>query len=701
MVKLRELSGISRRYDSDTDNIIEEFYIPLLLNTKVYKRIAGFFSSSSLALASRGIAGLIKNGGKMQLIASSMLSSKDIDAINKGIAKKEEVIRKKFQKEIELLAEDQIKKDHFDALAWMIQNDLLEIKIVDMYDKNHQIMDENLQKKSGIFHMKIGIFEDENDAISFSGSVNESEIGWLHSIEEFKVFKSWEPGQEGFVRDDQQTFEKFWHGLAKRAKTYDLPDAIKQDIIKVAPKNFDVSPVKKKHKEDEVQLWRHQKKAIQLWQENSFHGILSMATGSGKTITAIHAADLAPKHVLTIITVPTIPLTKQWIESIRENDPNCSIIECSSLTNWKEELPKKLAIYKLSSPQEITTRKSRTFVITTNATASDEQFISKWDRISEQNVQFIADEVHNLGSEKNQNCFRIKSYRRLGLSATPQRQWDELGTERIIQFFGETIFEYDIQDAINDGFLCHYKYFPKIAFLTDDEFEEFHICTKLINIEIAKLKQKEKETGIVADVPKKLEKLFRNRAKIKKKAVDKIHVFSQLCNYEQGEQILIFCDDTEQMDDLINELNKIGRKYVMYKSQGLTDSQKDASLDHFKNKQTEMMFAIKCLDEGLDIPECAVSFIISSTTSTREFVQRRGRVLRISGKEKIARIYDIVVFPNQINDVDMTDSAISMLRSEIKRIKVMYDASDNKWEIQNDILQQLDILHLRDLWYES
>lgn len=682
------------KYDSDSNDVLNDFYIPVLENSVSYMRIAGFFSSSSLAVASRGIFGLVKNGGKMKLITSSFFNKDDIQIIQNYVKTRDEVIAENFYQELSNL-DDVLEKDHLRALGWMLAHDLLEIKIVDLLDEENKISSHENQSKTGMFHMKVGLFNDGKNLISFSGSINESATGWLHSIEEIKVFKEWLPGQQEYVYEDLKEFEKFWNNQAKKSKTYDLPNAVKNELIKIAPKNLDelsISyPLQKnsvvQNTIEKVQLRSHQKEAIDAWKNNKFKGILAMATGSGKTITSLFASDLAPKSTITIICAPTVPLITQWEDEIKKFDPKAAIIIAgTSNSNWTELLGPKLAPYRLDS--ELEKISHRTYVLCTNNTASNLDFINFWNDISSEHIQIIADEVHHLGAEYFQNIFKIKSSRRLGLSATPERQWDNLGNQFVSNYFGKTVYEYDLQQAINDGYLAHYTYHPLFAEMNQEEFQEYHLMTKTISQEMAKHKQKEKKAGTVLPFSKFLIRLLQERAMLKKKTFDKINVFESWCTSISQNQILVFCEDTEQMDELISILNKNGKKYVKYKSD-MSTLQKTNSLNYFKDGQIELLLAIRCLDEGLDVPDCSACFIVSSSTSIREFVQRRGRVLRATDSQKVANVYDVIVIPPSDYPSEQEDSAKSMITTEMERVKIMADSADNRLDVIREIGQKL------------
>jgi len=412
-----------------------------------------------------------------------------------------------------------------------------------------------------------------------------------------------------------------------------------------------------------------------------------MATGSGKTITALFAADLAPKSTLTIICVPTIPLVNQWISEIRDFDKySVIILGGTPKSNWSELLGPKLVPYRLGS-DTIKTEK-RTFVICTNNTASDSGFINMWSDIPSENIQIIVDEVHHLGADIFQNIFNINASRRLGLSATPERQWDDEGNQEILRYFDKTVYEYDIKRAIKDEYLSHYTYHPLFASMNQEEFQNYYALSKEIGQEFAKQKNKEREAGIKLPLSQYLKKLLDNRALIKKKTQDKINVFRNWCNEINQNQILVFCEDTEQMDEIIGVLNQSGKKYVKYKSD-MSDSQKQKSLKFFKDGDTELMLAIRCLDEGLDVPDCSACIIVSSSTSIREFVQRRGRILRITNHSKIANVYDIIVIPPLEILPEQESAAHSMICSEMERVKIMIDSADNKLDVITEISQRL------------
>ena len=651
-------------------------------------------------MAARGIIEFAKNGGKMQLITSVYFNKKDLEILKTNSETKEEIISRNFKREL-IELDDLLQKDHLKAMGWMLKNNLLEIKIVNLINNEDNLIPENIINKSGMFHMKVGIFNDGNNLISFSGSINESATGWLHSIEEIKIFKEWLSGQQEYVYEDLKEFDKFWNNKATKSKTFDIPFAIKNELIKIAPKNLDelnISYAKKPNISTKIvekkELREHQKMALDAWKNNNFKGILAMATGSGKTITALFASEMAPKSTITIICAPTVPLIQQWESEIKKfDDLALVVIAGTEKSNWKELLGPKLAPYRLES--NLDNIKNRTYVLCTNKTASNKNFVNLWEGIQPKNIQLIADEVHHLGAENLQNIFNINSSRRLALSATPERQWDEQGNKVIFNYFTKTIFEYDLQQAINDGYLAHYTYHPLFAEMNQNEFQEYYELTQEMKQEMAIHKQKERKIGRRLPLPVFLKIILEKRALIKKKTADKVNVFETWCDSFKQNQVLLFCEDTEQMNDLIEVLNHTGKKYAKYKSD-MQDSQKIQSLNFFKEGRIELLLAIRCLDEGLDVPDCSACIIISSSTSVREFVQRRGRVLRATSRVKIAKIFDIIVIPPSNYSLEQEDAAQSMINSEMNRLKIMADCADNRLDVINEINHKLEYDEFRE-----
>ena len=305
--------GLQVSYDSDCDDILKKFYIPVLSKAIRYHRLAGFFSSSALAVAAKGIAEFIQNEGKMKIIVGAKLQKNDVEAIIDAKESAEKVLAETMLKDLTQI-EDEITADHVKALAWLIARKDLEIKVAVLFDLNGQPMDFESASKAGLFHQKIGILEDHSgNFLSFSGSINETATAWKVNVEEFKVFRSWVEGELPHLESDNKKFEKYWYGQTERLRIFEIPEAVKNRFVEIAP--TDPTALKTLYQSSTPKLRDYQKEAINLWLKNSGRGILEMATATGKTFTALGCLEkvLEKEQRLTVvITCPFIHLTRQW-----------------------------------------------------------------------------------------------------------------------------------------------------------------------------------------------------------------------------------------------------------------------------------------------------------------------------------------------------------------------------------------------------
>ena len=468
-------------YDSDIDDILNDFYIPVLSNSIEYKRSVGFFSSSSLAIAAEGISQFIRNGGIMQLICGAKLRKSDLEVIKKTHEAPIIVIEKNLLRELDNLENDFI-RDHIKALGWMLANDKLKIKVAILFDENGNPLDEN----RGILHQKIAILKDiDGNKLSFSGSNNETGAAWKSNIEEFKVFRSWKDYEKRYLNTDIRKFETYWTGNAKRMKIIDIPKALKEKLIQIAPENVDDLFLNKKfEKMRKVKLWDYQKEAIKNWNDNDKKGIFEMATGTGKTFTALGCLKKelnVSKNLLTIISAPYQHLVRQWKKSINKFgiEYDDLIIADSSNRNWKDKISDLVLDITLG-------HKNNAIIITTHNTFSSKTFIEIINKKDKFNIFLIADEVHGLGAGHSRLGL-INAYDfRLGLSATPQRWFDDQGTEVISEFFGGVVYEFDLEKAINttnpstgETYLTPFIYKSKFLTLDNNELEEYFDITSI------------------------------------------------------------------------------------------------------------------------------------------------------------------------------------------------------------------------------
>lgn len=649
---------LKETYDSDDDDILQGFYIPVLSNAVSYDRLAGFFSSTAFAASARGMSEFIRNGGKMRLITCMQVPKHDLEALKNVVEDPDSVITKMMMVELDTV--DGLLKNHVDALAWMVVSKKLEIKIAIPLKDDGNYLSEALDPNS-LYHQKIGILHDtEDNIITFSGSINETSKAWLSHIEEFKVFRSWERGQDSYAASDSKKFEKFWYGDAKNTRIFDLPRAMEENLMKMAPDSKDDAMAGLEGKPTQPRLRPYQEDAVQKWIGNGRRGIFEMATGTGKTITAIscikNIQDLEP--CVTVITCPYRHLITQWISQLEQMGIKAKRADGSSAL-WLEDL--KNLVHHLNSGiiDNLT-------IVTTHSTFSKEKFMDMMGLCKTKSF-LVGDEVHKVGSEKRA-CGLLDSYDyRLGLSATPQRYFDDPGTDEIFNFFGPVVFEFDLDNAIREGHLTHYELYPHVVYMTASEEDEYHKLTRQIAMESSK----EDPDYLL------LERLSIKRSDIIKNAENKIPKLKEIVEKESPlDHCLIYCNQTSQLEDVAKILHFHEASFHRFTNSESMD-ERDALLREFDNGDKDFLLAIKCLDEGVDVPSTKTAIIMASSHNPVEFIQRRGRILRPHEGKKIGIIHDMIVLPKRLPDGGVRKYEKRVLRKELDRVEEFARSADN------------------------
>lgn len=685
-------------YDSGRDgvNVVSEFFLPILSKSVSYNRLSGYFSSQVLALAARGIAGLISNNGRMRLITSLDLQPADIEVLQNtpSVTIEEEQIVRAFEKALGNLDElsDLFVRNHLKALAWMLSRELLEIRVINP---------RKLSNSPGIFHQKVGIFTDGlGDQISFSGSVNETAYGWTQNIEEFKVFKSWEPSESRYLKHDQDMFDRYWElGEMPGSGVFKLPEGAKRVLTTQAPEELselDLSQLIDLQKQvAPSRLRAYQHEAVQSWIRADRRGILEMATGTGKTITASYCIrDFieSSSEPIVVVTCPSQSIAAQWEKVLAEWSP----IVAGKDPKWRDNFANRV------SEMRFGTQKSAMLVVIQN-TASRRSFQELLNSFitGAGDALLVADEMHGLGSQIFRQALNSGFSSRLGLSATPARWMDDDGTDLLLDYFGGVVFKFGIHEALawidpNTGqaALCPYEYWPVFVDLSRHEVSEYLKLTGEIN----QLRSRLGDDG--ANESEKLKMLYFQRADILKSAESKLPALRKiLSGIENISGCLIYCSDFEQLESVKKLVDEIGLKFAVFTGDedsrpqreygGL--SERDWILNDFTKGNVQVLIAIKCLDEGVDIPSARLGVILASTTNPREFIQRRGRLIRNEVGKNNATIFDLVVSPDldSWGSAPATKVARRLFSKELLRIREFAEDAMNADEIEGRILSEV------------
>ena len=696
-MSLKDLD-IKVEYRSKHIDIATSFYIPLLTEACMYKRAVAYFSSSSLLEISVGICNLAKRRGKIKLVTSPCLSEEDIEAIKKGYAKRDEIIKKALLSKLEE-AKDDFERDRLDLLANLIATNVLEIKII--------LIDNGI----GIFHEKLGIIEDDfGNKVAFSGSMNESETAFKKNYETIDVFCNWKIGDEASRFEKKfEAFKNLWVGNDDGVIIIDFPE-LSQEIIKkykrkeqtdfsIDQREYLSCSIEKKREEvleikipNEYKLRDYQEEAIEKWVENGYRGIFDMATGTGKTLTALGAIARISENLKgklgVIIVCPFQHLVEQWVEDIVKFNIKPIIgYSYSPQKNWKNRL--KLAVQTLKYDDI----NSFFCFICTNATFSNEEIQKLFKRIKKP-LLLIVDEAHNLGATNIRKTLTEQYTYRLALSATFDRYMDEEGTSILYNFFGKKIIEYSLGRAIEEKMLTPYDYYPIVVYLTERELNEYNELSKKI-----KKETRIDEKGKVY-FSKLGEMLLIERSRIVAGATNKIKTLKkELQKYKEENNILVYCGATnilrEEEDSSITDEKDIRQidavKKMMYRELKMKVDRFTANesikermeiKDRFISEKIQAIVAIKCLDEGVNIPDIKIAFILASTTNPKEYIQRRGRVLRIAPNKEYAEIYDFITLPRDLREAKILSKEkleydISLLAKEIARMKEFSSLSRN------------------------
>jgi superfamily II DNA or RNA helicase len=672
-------------YDTSTSNIVDELIVPLLARSKKYYRGVGYFSSAWLGLTFKGIQQFVLNNGRMQLLTSPQLNDEDWNAIVNGEkAKTDEVIYKSICKSINDF-DTTTKKDVLNMLSWLIADGFLDIKFV---------VCKNIV---GNYHDKIAVFEDcKGNKICLHGSLNDS-LQATYNGECVSVFKSWANGQVEYLEGHFENFCELYNNKNGYFEVYDIPNMLKEELKKYQSSERPYLIENKKRETIHLpeyikELHDYQNEAIKNLIANDWHGIFEMATGTGKTITAIEATRIyieMNKRALIIVIVPFSHLITQW-EKVLLDFGYQNIVCCYKRTKtWLPEAKRAVKNFN-AKLQDVAC------LVTTYKTASSDDFVTMVQSVNS-DAFLIADECHYIGSTIYSRVMVKNINVRLGLSATPDRWLDDEGTHKLRDYFGKIVFEYDLRTAIENKFLTPYEYHPIIVHLNTQELEEYEELSKKIS-RIVSI-NKEIEKGSAAEI------LLIKRASIISQAESKKETLKAILTKQVHNKCikhtLFYCakGESKQIIRLLADLNIKAHEFVY----DVSSNKREELLLQFDRGDIQALVAIKCLDEGVDVPSTQIAYFLASTSNPREFIQRRGRILRRSKNKSKACLYDFIVMPeiqqNTLDD-DMVKIYKSIISKELPRFAEFSYNSENKYEAHDTLrpyLRSMGLEYLMDL----
>jgi len=715
------------KYSSDSEHIPLEFYNNTFSIAKKIDLFLGYFSSNAIKVLSSSIAEFVINGGEMRIITNHVFSLKDKEnLIDKSTISDEDKIIDIFQDLEKLEFELRDYGQHFfDCLKYLQKQNRLIIQPVKFNNVD-------------LAHCKKMILFDGVDYISTDGSINFTLSALTKNSESFEVNVPWV--NEVFKERVDSEKKKFEQVLKGEHPDYNHissenievvinnigNDKNKQDLLEDSLRNDNsnfgekVKKIIKKKKErfnkklklisnvpkfpyDEPR--GYQKEAYLAWVKNNYKGIFAMATGTGKTLTSLNCIVeefKKSKEYSVIITVPTRTLVDQW-EQEAEKFNLSNIITSAKNKNWDQDLSRIL----FNKEYGIGENNNYVF-ITTYATFNKPKCQKLIKKIKSENTTLIADEAHNLGAATSLKNLPLGIKRRIGLSATPERIYDDEGSVKLYEFFNSFpplyTYKFSMRQAIDEGFLTPYYYYPYFVNLDHDELEQYlEISRKLLKFfDFANGKFRDSATQLLIE-RKRIVHKARNKKTCLKEIFHEVELKNESLKYtfvyvpegydrdnSENSTSIIEEEDVRIINEYSRIINSFG--YKTYQFLGETKN-RDKILNQFKNGELEILTAMKALDEGVDIPITKNAIFCASTGNPRQFIQRRGRVLRKFEGKEYANIYDMVVVPSIDlmieEDSELKDMEVRIFKGELKRVANFLYSSENMMEIINNKIREV------------
>ncbi len=727
-------------WNSTKDDLINDFYKPAFVDCKLYQRLSGYFSSSTFANIAEEILDFISSGGKIQLITSKELSATDKEIFEQSVNEREKILSTIFLEDLKS-DPDCTRAEFYKIMAYMLANkidDALQLEIKIAVPTQHR----------ALYHQKIGIMRySDEERIAFVGSVNETGMGWHNNIESFSVFKSW--GGDNTVKqgiiDNQRIFNDLWNDNEEGICIVDLPKAVKEHLLEIRPKSDQelretverVKRILKERRQDTVQdiqpqaaikLRAHQEDAITKWVENNHRGLLEMATGTGKTFTAFGCVNIIQKtheRTITVIAAPQKHLVQQWNDEVKKWNDGVSDtqrivlkspVTCHSDYAWKPEFNRVMDYLTTKPLGHQKYRTNHVVIFTTHDTLQKPSLMNMILDAKDVKKFLIIDEVHNVTKKSSERMLPEEFDFRLGLSATPVRHMDEEGTNILDDYFHGIVYSLDLNDAIHTlKVLSTYDYIPYYVQLSQDEMEEY----RRLSAKIAQIESRKQQATYVPRPGESDPYIARSNLIANAENKDKKfeEILDELSN--RLSKTLVYCTNnpsTASPENAPKQLERVKKILTRrgIESDSITWEDKTRDRKHILELMNIGHFAcvtaVKCLDEGVDIPSATVGIFMASSGNPKQFIQRRGRLLRKDEREgkTHARIYDILVTPPIAGaDSEFSLSQRKLFAKELLRHKEFALISKNKEQAIDRIrdvttlfeidFDQLDYEYIQDM----
>lgn len=684
--------GIRDHYRSDTDDLVADFFEPCLSVASRYDRAVGYFTSTSLALVASGLNRFIERDGGIRIIASPHLNDEDIEQIELGYEYRE-IVERAVLRELDARAESSAALlRRLGLLGELIGRGSLDIKIAIV----------RRGERLALYHEKIGIFsDDEGNRVAFNGSSNETASAFVDNFESIEVFRSWELADKDRVGRLASDFVALWDGDTPNMELFDFPELGKERLAALAARAREKGlPARPDHLEagvlvhaglrvfpqprmpQSLKLRDYQRQAIRSWFTANGRGMFEMATGTGKTITALCAVtklaevyDNQDRPLLAVVVAPQIHLVDQWAREAKQFGitPLCCYDDART---WVE------SAHALTSGLAARTN-GFAMMISTNRTLARPAFQQVLQGYRPPFV-IVADEAHNLGARSSLAALPDHAPHRLALSATPERWFDVEGTEALRAYFGQTLIKLGLSEAIRIGALCPYDYRPITVKLDADESQHYAQLSRRIARMIG-----EGDGDIDTEISDDLSTLLLKRAQLLSHARGKLGALrNQIQARRESAWQLVYCaeghapqQDAGSTDRQIDQVIRLLGRDLEIPTHPYTSTESRTErariLDRFRRGELRALVSMRCLDEGVDIPDARTAYMLASSSNPRQFIQRRGRILRASPDKEAAEIIDFITVPSGDIDVKLERR---LLRRELERFTAFASSARNTGE---------------------